>query len=131
MTRNQEGDARSMLGRHRLAAGVIVGSVALYVVCGLLFAHAEHIPAWHGLYCATANAMTEGDCDVSPTAPLAYVVNTIEHLFLVAIGAAWLGVFTSRVSALLVKQHVERSEENIKRHVEARFQHHLGERKDG
>lgn len=121
----------SFLRAHRALVGVSGFSVLLYVACGLLFAHAQHIPAWHGLYCATANAMTEGDCDVAPTTALGYIVDTIEHVALVAIGASALGVFTSRLSSALVRSHVETSEARIKRHVEERFRHHLGDRKDG
>lgn len=104
----------------------IAFAVLLYFVCSLIYAHTEHVSIWHSFYCATANAMTEGDCNVNPTTWVGYVVNTIEHVGLVAVGAGFLGVFTSKMASALTRKHVEDAEERIKGHVEDRLRQHLG-----
>lgn len=118
------------LRAHPIAVNAVMVAVLLYLACGLLFAHTEQVFWGKGLYCAAANAMTEGDCNVNPTTWIAYVVNTIEHVGLVAISGAALAVFTSKVSAVLVKRHLDNSERRMKLHFEAkleeRLRHHLG-----
>ena len=97
---------------HRIALIVIAAAMVLDTACGLAFAAVQHIPAWHGLYDALANAVTLGG-DVSPTTPGGYVVNTIECLSVVPLFVATFSLFTSGLTA----GHVDRSERRIKAHI--------------
>lgn len=99
---------------HRsLAWLTILAALVLDAACGLAFAVFQHIPAWHGLYCAVANAVTVGG-DVSPTTAAGYGITAVECLLVVPLFAATLSLFTSALAG----SHVTASEERVKAHVE-------------
>lgn len=102
------------MSHHRIALAVIAAALGLDALFGLLFAAAEHIAVWHGLYCALANAVTVGG-DVAPTTPGGYVVNAGECLLVVPLFAATFSLFTSGLTA----GHVRRAEVRLKQHVSA------------
>lgn len=106
---------------HRIALIVIAAALILDAACGLAFAGFQHIPAWHGLYDALANAVTLGG-DVSPATPGAYAVNAVECLLIVPLFAAVFSLFTSGLTA----QHVRKSESRIRAHITAERQQQGG-----
>lgn len=79
---------------HRRAIRIIAAALVTDALCGLAYARFERIPAWHGLYCALANAVTLGG-DVSPVNIAGYVINTIECTTVIPLFAAALSLFTS------------------------------------
>lgn len=101
------------VSHHRIALIVIASALLLDTICGLLYARFQHLPDWHGLYCALANAVTLGG-DVSPSTPGGYAVNTAECLSVVPLFAATLSLFTSGLTA----GHVARAERRIKAHID-------------
>jgi hypothetical protein len=110
------------MSHRRLAAITVAAALALDSVCGCLFAAYQHLPLWHGLYCALANAVTVGG-DVAPTTPGGYAVTAAECLLVVPLFAATFSLLTSGLAAV----HVRESEERVKKHVEARLRHHLSQ----
>jgi hypothetical protein len=83
---------------HAYAAVTIAVALTLDAVLGILFAGAEHIPAWHGLYCGITNAVTVG-CDIGPRTAAGYVINAVECLTVVPLFAATFSLFTSGLAA--------------------------------
>lgn len=101
------------MSHHRIALLVIAAALALDVACGLLYAAAEHIPAWHGLYNALANAVTLGG-DVAPVNAAGYAINATECFLVVPLFAATFSLFTSGLTA----GHVRRSESRVREHID-------------
>lgn len=84
---------------HRRAVATITAAVALDTLLGALYSAATpHLPLWHGLYCALANAVTLGG-DVSPANTAGYVIQTVECLLVVPLFAATFSLFTSGLTA--------------------------------
>lgn len=108
---------------HRAAVVTIVAAGVTDVVCGLVYAGAEHISAGHALYCAVGNAVTEGAC-TAPVTAAGHWVNLLEFLLVVPLFAAAFSLFTSGLTGA----HVRRAEKRIKAHVEERLKHHVGTR---
>jgi hypothetical protein len=100
------------MSHHRLAALVVLAALILDTACGWLFAVAQQIPLWHGLFCALANAVTVGG-DVPPSTPLGYAVTAVECALVVPLFAATFSLFTSGLTAT----HVHQATADIKRHV--------------
>lgn len=108
---------------HRLISLlIIIVSAVLVAADGLLFAAAEHIPAWHGVYCIWMTAITVGG-DVGPTgwgyACLAFAPVPL------------LAVAFSLLTSGLAELHIRRAKREIMTHVESRLRHHLGNPPDG
>lgn len=101
-----------MISQHRRALQVISAAVVLDLLFGVLFAFSEHIPVWHGLYCALANAVTVGG-DVQPTRPLAYLVTAGECALVVPLFAATFSLFTTGLTAA----HVDKRHAEMKQHI--------------
>lgn len=100
----------------KIFAVILVASLALDCVLGGVFAHLERIPGWHGVYCALADSETlGGDCAV--TRHIAYLVKFGELLLLVPLAGSALGLFTSGLSELHIRRHVNRAIKEIKDHV--------------
>jgi hypothetical protein len=109
---------------HKLAAATIAVALALDVALGLAYAAVTPgLPWWHGLYCALANAVTDGG-DVTPANGAGYAIQAAEFVLVVPLFAATFSFFTSGLAAV----HVRESEERVKSHVEARLRHHLQRR---
>jgi hypothetical protein len=106
------------VGHRTLSLIVIAVTLALDVTCGVVFAAAEHIAVWHGIYCALANAETFGG-DVSPTTPLGYAVNFTECLLLIPLSGAVLSLATSGLTERHVRRHVQAAVRDIQGHVTA------------
>ncbi len=100
------------VSHRRLMVLILALALVLDAICGILYSYAEHIPKWHGLYCALANGVTVG-CDVPPTTHYGFVINTAEFLLVIPLFGATFGLFTG----LLADVHVRRAEERIKQHV--------------
>lgn len=100
------------MSHHRIALAVIAAALVLDAGCGLAYAVAEHIPAWHGLYCSLANAVTLGG-DVPPVNPAGYAINAVECFLVVPLVAATFSLFTSGLTA----GHVRRSESRLREHI--------------
>ena len=110
------------MSHHRAAMLTIAAAAVLDAACGLAFAAAEHIPAWHGLYCALANGVTVGG-DIAPSTPAGYAVTAVECLLVVPLFGATFSLFTSGLTG----SRITASEKRVKAHVEARLRHHLGD----
>jgi hypothetical protein len=110
------------MSHHRTALITIVVAVAADVACGLLYAAAEHTGAAHGLYCAVGNAVTEGAC-TTPATAAGHWINVAEYVLVVPLFAATFSLFTGGLAGA----HVAAAEARIKRHVEDRLRHHLGQ----
>lgn len=93
---------------HKAAIITIVATLGLDAVLGLAFAAAEHISAWHGLYCALGNGVTVG-CDISPTRMGGYIVNFAEFITVVPLFAATFSLFTSGLTSTDVRRHIGRN----------------------
>jgi hypothetical protein len=107
------------MNRRKLETWVIASAAALDVVLGILYSVAEHVPLWHGLYCALANAVTDGG-DVSPTNGFGYAVNAAEFILVVPLFAATFSLFTTVLTTKDVKAHVDKRHEELKAHVTER-----------
>ena len=90
------------MSHHRIALIVILAAIVLDAGLGLAFAAAEHLPAWHGLFCGLANAVTDGG-DVSPTNPAGYMITAAEYVLVVPLFAATFSLFTSGLSAIHIR----------------------------
>jgi hypothetical protein len=110
---------------HHIAFIVICLAVFLDAMCGLVFAHAQSIPLWLGLYCALANAVTVGGT-VAPSTHVGYIATAIECGLVVPLFAATFSLFTSALAGI----HVRKSEARMKEHVEDRIRR-LGGRGEG
>ena len=117
-----EAEIEGRLRRHRTALIVITSALMLDTVFGFLFAMAQHIPYWVGLYCALANAVTVGGT-VSPSTHWGYAITAAECILVVPLFAATFSLLTSGMTSV----HVKKSEKRIKDHVEARLKHHFDE----
>lgn len=101
------------MSHHRVALLVILGALSLDAFLGVMFAAAQGIAVWHGLYNALANAVTLGG-DVAPSSPAGYMVNALECLTVVPLFAATFSLFTSGLTA----GHVQRSEARVRSHIQ-------------
>jgi hypothetical protein len=109
------------VSHHRLGWIVVVASLVVVFVDGLLFAAAEHISDWHGVYCIWMTGITVGG-DVAPTG-WGYACLALSPVPL--LGAAF-GLFTSALSAVNTRREVGNAKGEIMDHVESRLKHHLG-----
>lgn len=107
---------------HKRALLVIAATALLDAACGLLYAAAEHISPWHGLYCALADGVTRGG-NASPTTTAGYIISAVECMLVVPLLGASFSLFTSGLTAV----HVAASETRVKAHVEQRLREHFGE----
>lgn len=93
------------MNRHHHRAGWLLGAVVFAdVVTGYLMAAAEHVPAWHGVYCTVGLTTTDG-CDLALHG-WAYVVAAIAMILFVPL---WTGVF-SLVTTGLLADHIDSRE---------------------
>lgn len=90
---------------HKISFSTMVTAVVSDFVCGVLYAHFQHIPLWHGLYCALANGVTIGG-DVSPTTNGGYWVNTVECFVVIPLFVATFTFFTSGLAAVELRRAV-------------------------
>ena len=106
---------------HRRALQVIGWAVLLDMALGLLFALAQGISYWDGLYWAVTTATTVGYGDIVPHGWLAHLVAIVVMLTVIPLFASAFSLLTSG----LTSTHVEASEKRIKDHVEERLRHHF------
>ena len=92
----------SGMSHHRIALIVIAAALVLDAALGLAYAVAEHLPAWHGLFCGLANAVTDGG-DVPPRNAAGYAITAAEYLLVVPLFAATFSLFTSGLSAIHIR----------------------------
>jgi hypothetical protein len=99
---------------HRIALATIAAALVLDFALGLAYSAATpHLPWWHGLYCALANAVTDGG-DVQPQNGAGYAIQAAEYVTVVPLVAATFSLFTSALSSV----HVHASERRLKAHIE-------------
>lgn len=104
---------------------VVAAAALLDIAGGLLFAAAEHIPATGGLYWAVATATTVGYGDVTPRTPFGRLIAVMVMLTVIPLFGATFSLFTAGITTTRVKEHVNGSEQRIKRHLEDRLKHHM------
>jgi voltage-gated potassium channel len=112
---------------HRRRALLVIGwAVLLDAALGMLFALAQGISYWSGLWFATVTATTVGYGDIIPHGWLAHVTAVLMMLTVIPLFASAFSLLTSG----LTSTHVAASEARIKEHVEERLLHHFsgGER---
>ncbi len=90
------------MSHHRIALIVIAVALVLDAGLGLAFAAVQHLPAWHGLFCGLANAVTDGG-DVAPATGAGYAITAAEYLLVVPLFAATFSLFTSGLSAIHIR----------------------------
>jgi hypothetical protein len=105
------------MSHHRMAAVVTTISILMIVVDGAVFARATNITTMHGIYCIWMTALTVGG-DVAPRDAASYLALAFAPVPLLG---AVLGLFTSA----LANVNIEKAEQRIKEHTEARIRHHL------
>ena len=93
------------ISHHRIASACLAIGVFLIAVYGQAFATYEHLPFWHGAYCALANAATDG-CDRAPTTHAGYLIAALEFVTVVPLFGAAITFFTSGLLAGHVRRHV-------------------------
>jgi voltage-gated potassium channel len=108
----------------RRAAFVLVLSVVLDTAFGVLFAFAQHVSVWDGLYFATTTGSTVGYGDITPR-------GWAPHLLAVAMMLLVIPLFSSVFALLataLTTAHVDRRHNELKRHISE--VHHGGPGRD-
>jgi hypothetical protein len=100
---------------------VFIAAFTLDVVCGLIFAVSEHVPFVSGLYWSLEEATTVGT-GVEPHSTIGKIVKVLVALTVIPLFAATFSIFTTALTAT----HVQNVEDNIKKHVTNRLEHHLG-----
>jgi len=100
------------MSHHRIGLLVLAAALLLDAIFGWLFAVAEHLPLWHGLYIEFANAVTVGG-DVNPARHAGYLINTAVFAVVDPLFAIAIGLFTSGLLAV----HIRRAEARIHRHL--------------
>lgn len=97
---------------HKRALWVLGATTVLDVLLGLAYGSSDHIGAWHGLFCSTGYATTDG-CDSVPHGWLSYVLAAIMMLTLIPlVGATWALVTTG-----LTADHIDARHEEMREHV--------------
>lgn len=85
---------------HHIAMVTVAAALALDVILGVLYALVTPgMPVWHGLYCALANAVTDGG-DVTPVTGAGYIIQAIEYATVVPLFGASFSLFTSALSSV-------------------------------
>ena len=108
---------------HRRRALLVVGwAVLLDITLGLLFALAQGISYWGGLYFATTTATTVGYGDITPRGWLPRLIAVAIMLTVIPLFAAAFSLLTSG----LTSAHVAASEKRVKAHFEQRLREHFG-----
>lgn len=97
---------------HRLALLLLGATITLDIGLGLTFGAVQHVGAWHGIYCATANATTVG-CDVTPHGWLAYAISFAELLTLVPLVGSVLAFFTTGLTTAHFDQRHDELKEQL------------------
>jgi voltage-gated potassium channel len=110
------------VSHHRRALLVIGWAVLLDIVLGLLFALAQGISYWDGLYWSVTTATTVGYGDIVPRGWLAHLVAIVVMLTVIPLFASAFSLLTSGLTAV----HVDASEHRMKAHLEQRLREHLG-----
>ena len=88
---------------HHIALITVVVALVLDAVLGVLYAKVTPgMPVWHGLYCALANAVTDGG-DVTPANHAGYIIQAIEYATVVPLFGASFSLFTSALSSMHLK----------------------------
>lgn len=98
---------------HTRALQVLVATLALDIALGILIAVADHVPLWHGVYCAIGTATTVG-CDIAPKSGYSYAIFALMMLTIVPLFTAIFSFFTSGLTA----DHIEGTTEKQTKHVE-------------
>ena len=93
---------------HRRAVMVFAGTLAADVALGYLLAGAQHVPAWHGVYCTLGLTTTDG-CDLAFSSWQAYAVATAAMVLLAPFWAAVFSLFTTG----LLADHVDRRHKEL------------------
>jgi hypothetical protein len=85
---------------HHIALVTLAVALVLDVILGVLYATVTPgMPVWHGLYCALANAVTDGG-DVTPANGAGYIIQAIEYATVVPLFGASFSLFTSALSSV-------------------------------
>lgn len=91
------------MSHHRIAVLTVAAALALDVILGALYSVVTPgLPLWHGLYCALANAVTDGG-DITPVNGAGYAIQAAEYATVVPLFAATISFFTSGLSAAHVR----------------------------
>lgn len=101
---------------HKRAFRVLVITVILDVFLGALVAVADHVPVWHGVYCAVGTATTVG-CDLSPKSGWSYALFTVMMLTIVPLFTAIFSFFTTGLTSDHVENVTQRQTAELKEHL--------------
>lgn len=101
---------------HKRAIQVGAATIVLDAVLGVLVAVADHIPVWHGVYCALGTATTVG-CDIAPRTGYTYAIFAVMMLTIVPLFTAIFSFFTSGLTADHVDAKTQQQTDELKDHM--------------
>lgn len=105
------------MNKHLRRAALLLASVVTAdVIAGFIVAVAEHVPAWHGIYCTVGLTTTDG-CDIPFHSGATYAVATIAMILFVPLWGAVFSFFTSGLTASHVDAKTDRQTQDLKEHV--------------
>ena len=94
---------------HKRALMLLGVTAALDIVLGIAYGHAMRIGEFHGIYCATGMADTEG-CDVVPVGIAAYWLAFGMQLTMIPLFGSVLAFFTTGLTA----DHIDMRHDELK-----------------
>ena len=98
------------LNIHHKRAAVLLALVTVAdIVSGLLLAAVEHVPGWHGVYCAVGLTTTDG-CDLTFHTGQAYGLAAVDMILFVPLWGTVFSFFTTGLMA----DHVDKRHNEIK-----------------
>ena len=105
---------------HKRAVTVMSAAVVLDVILGLLFAAAQHVSSWLGLYFAVTTATTVGYGDISPHGWASHVIAVVMMLTVIPLFAATFSLVTTGLTSGDIKLHIDRRHEELKNKFDSR-----------
>lgn len=108
----------------RAAVLVLILSVILDVIFGIVFAFAQQVSIWNGLYFATTTASTVGYGDITPRGWAAHLISVAIMLTVIPLFSAVFSLLTTTLTAAHADlkhakliAHLDLKHEELKLHV--------------
>ena len=108
----------------RAATLVLAASVVLDAVFGILFAFAQHVSAWNGLYFATTTASTVGYGDITPHGWAPHLISVAIMLTVIPLFSSVFSLLTTTLTTIhtdmkhaKLVERIDRHHEEMKKHV--------------
>lgn len=101
----------------KLALLIVAACIALDAILGLLFAWAQHIPWYTGLYFATTTATTVGYGDVTPRGWAAHAIAVLMMLTIIPLVSVTWALVTTWLTTEHITRHIDKRHNEMKKHV--------------